>query len=527
MPPDPADRANERGAILVLALVFLVIVGGAVALLTTWATNDLNNTSHFTDARNLDYAATSATEVAINNIRYTPLVGAGETLNASPPSYCWGTSSPSSLTTDGVDIAVWCSTAEDLQSAQTRTVTFYACLSSVSASQCASSPVLQAVVVYDDYPPGGSQPLTQQCTTYCGEGAQLESWDWGTDSSGTTVTSANSISVTSVPPALAPLNSTYTPVATALSGDTVVITSATPSICTVSGGVVTFIGNGTCTIDYNDPGNINYAAAPQVQQTVSVGQLTNTITITSTAPSNAQAGGATYTPTATATSGDSVVITSATTTICTISSGVVSFVGGGTCILDFNDPGNSNYAAAAQEQQSFSVSIATPAGSDVQGVPSPQDGKPDNGDEILFTYNQVMSASSLETGFTGASTSVYVQLSRSYSGATTLKVCTTGSCSTAVNLGSVNLGDGYNNHYYVGQNSTAYLNGTMSMTTVNNESVVTLTLGTVISGSVSALSPTTTSTTLVWTPSSSAKNPGGTSCLTTSVTQSGAPKENF
>jgi hypothetical protein len=515
-----------------LALVFIIIVGGAVALLTSWVTNDLSNSTHFTNARNLDYAATSATEVAINSIRYTPLAVAGETLNSNPPNYCWGTSSPSSLTTDGYDVAVWCSTAEDLQSAQTRTVTFYACLSSVSATQCAASPFLQAIVIYDDYPPGGSQPLTKQCTTYCGEGAQLESWDWGTDSNGTTVTSANSISVTSVPPALAPLNSTYTPVATALSGDTVTITSATPTICTVASGVVTFNSDGTCTIDYNDPGNINFAPAPQVQQTVSVGQLTNTITVTSTKPSNAQAGGATYTPTATATSGDSVVITSASTSICTVSSGVVTFVGGGTCTLDFNDPGNANYAPAAQAQQIFSVSAATPAGADVQGVSSGGnlDGKPDNGDEILFTFNQVMSPSSLMSGFTGTSTSVYVQLNRSYSGSTTLKVCTsTYSCNySAVNLGSVNLGDGYNNHYYVGSFSTVYLNATMSMTTVNSESVVTVTLGTVSgSGTISALSPTTTQTTLVWTPSSSATNPSGVNCLTTSVTQSGAPKQNF
>ena len=81
----------------------------------------------------------------------------------------------------------------------------------------------------------------------------------------------------------------------------------------------------------------------------------STITITSTAPASAVVGGATYTPTATATSDDTVVITSATTSICTISSGVVSFLAAGTCTLNFNDKGNSNYVAATQKTQTFSV----------------------------------------------------------------------------------------------------------------------------------------------------------------------------
>jgi hypothetical protein len=84
----------------------------------------------------------------------------------------------------------------------------------------------------------------------------------------------------------------------------------------------------------------------------------NTITVTSTAPADAAVGGLTYTPTATATSGDSVVITSATTSECTINSGAVTFVGSGTCTLDFNDAGNAYYPAANQVTQSFNVTPA-------------------------------------------------------------------------------------------------------------------------------------------------------------------------
>ena len=89
------------------------------------------------------------------------------------------------------------------------------------------------------------------------------------------------------------------------------------------------------------------------------GQASQTISFTSAAPSNAQVGGATYTASATATSGLTVTITSGTTSVCTVSSNVVSFVGAGTCTLDANQAGNTDYAAASQVTQSFSVSALT------------------------------------------------------------------------------------------------------------------------------------------------------------------------
>ena len=166
----------------------------------------------------------------------------------------------------------------------------------------------------------------------------------------------NTITITSTAPSNAVVGgATYTPTATATSGDTVVITSATTSVCTISSGVVSFLAANTCTLNFNDAGNSNYVAATQQTQSLGVGKGTNTITVTSPAPTNATVGGATYTPTATATSGDTVVITSVTTTVCTISSGVVSFLAAGTCTLNFNDSGNTNWNAATQVQQSFTV----------------------------------------------------------------------------------------------------------------------------------------------------------------------------
>jgi hypothetical protein len=170
---------GDEGAVLILALVFIIAVGLIVGALANLTMNDLNNTTVFNSVRAEQYAANSAVQVAVQSMRYTPLVGANQTLNAYPPSYCWGSSSPSTVTNvNGVSFTVWCSTVQDLASASTRTVTFYACDPSLSASQCAASPKLQAVVVYDDYPPGNNAPMTQSCSWSCGEGMTIQQWLW-------------------------------------------------------------------------------------------------------------------------------------------------------------------------------------------------------------------------------------------------------------------------------------------------------------------------------------------------------------
>jgi Tfp pilus assembly protein PilX len=158
---------DESGAVLILALIFLLVIGLIVGGLASWTSNSLKNSVNFQQARSAQYALSSATQVAISNIRYTPLLNPNQTLNASPPSYCWGTSAPSELTIQSGQggqsnqVALWCSTAWNPSSVATRTVTISACLTSVvpdtSPAQCASTPGLQTLVVFDDYSSNGPQ----------------------------------------------------------------------------------------------------------------------------------------------------------------------------------------------------------------------------------------------------------------------------------------------------------------------------------------------------------------------------------
>jgi hypothetical protein len=98
--PDPNGKRDEAGAVLILALMFLVAVGMVVGSLATWASNDLHNTAAFTTARTQQYAVSGAMQTAIQAIRYTPLLSTttNASLGVSPPAPCWGSGSTSELT---------------------------------------------------------------------------------------------------------------------------------------------------------------------------------------------------------------------------------------------------------------------------------------------------------------------------------------------------------------------------------------------------------------------------------------------
>ena len=54
------------------------------------------------------------------------------------------------------------------------------------------------------------------------------------------------------------------------SGLTVILTSSTPSVCTVAGTTLSLLSAGTCVIDANEAGNSTYAAATPVEQSFTV-----------------------------------------------------------------------------------------------------------------------------------------------------------------------------------------------------------------------------------------------------------------
>lgn len=74
---------DESGAVLILALVFLVVAALALVGLVVFSGTQIVNTSNLKKQRGLDYAVNSATQIAIQAVRYSPNYYGG--LPGSPP----------------------------------------------------------------------------------------------------------------------------------------------------------------------------------------------------------------------------------------------------------------------------------------------------------------------------------------------------------------------------------------------------------------------------------------------------------
>ena len=315
---------------------------------------------------------------------------------ATSPAPCWGSGTvDSSLsfksgksTNPAINVAVWCSTTENLTSEQTRIVTFSACqltpaLAALSYSagglQCAANPLLQAVVAFDDYPPQGAVPFTQQCNISqdglsCGQGMTLEDWSLNGQLS-------NTIIITSPAPTAAVVGGmTYTATAASPSNDGVTISAGTPSVCTVSPSgvsmaVVSFVGVGNCVIDFSDPGNSKYGAAQVTDEGVSdpqggtlfkltpAGKFTRlsvgngsqaTLVVTSTTGSH------TGTPlTTTGGSGTGAVtytVANGTDSGCTVTGTVLTATTSGTCYVTATKAADANWQATSSAATTVTLS---------------------------------------------------------------------------------------------------------------------------------------------------------------------------
>ena len=196
-PTSSGANEDEAGAVIILALVFLVAVSLIVLALMTWVGTSLTATAAFSNERSIETAATSAVNLAIQQTRYS---FATQLVNASPPQACWYDSGgnpqqPPNIENLPTTINVWCSTVWQPFSANTRTVTYSACLATLTNAQCAANPLLQAIVTFDDYAPGigvpSANPVQCNLTGFCGQSLTQNSWQWRP-----TVPSVSSISPT-------------------------------------------------------------------------------------------------------------------------------------------------------------------------------------------------------------------------------------------------------------------------------------------------------------------------------------------
>ena len=176
-------RRGEAGSSLVLALVFLAVVGTIVGSLMFGIGNDLSNASILKSARTLNYAASGAANVAAWNGRFTYTSGTGVC-----PGVPIDSSGDSSIQINGEWIAVWCKTTPNQPNPLTfqvnREYQIWACLTAPTVStastqsSCSADPALYAEVYFNDYSTslGVDNCTSSSVTTTCGIGMTVAKW---------------------------------------------------------------------------------------------------------------------------------------------------------------------------------------------------------------------------------------------------------------------------------------------------------------------------------------------------------------
>ena len=175
-----------------------------------------------------------------------------------------------------------------------------------------------------------------------------------------------------------PANQEFSPVPIPLSASAtlapVSFATSTPTFCSVAGATFSTLQLGTCTLIANQAGNADYAPISSAKVDVSVVQGSQTITFQ---PQLAQtfvpAAVFALTPAASASSGLPIVYGAPTPGVCALGDKFVpqvTIVSAGTCTIEANQDGNTNYLPASLAAQDIVINMAAQTIS--WGAPSAQ-----------------------------------------------------------------------------------------------------------------------------------------------------------
>ena len=168
---------------------------------------------------------------------------------------------------------------------------------------------------------------------------------------------------------------------------------ATLGVASVSPSAITTLTHtslGTCDITVTKAGDDNHQSETSSPLTITVTKAPQTLSFTSSVPASPQPGG-TYAVTATSDRGltPTLTITTGSPSVCTLSSGTVTFVTTGSCVVTATQAGDSNHSAATPITQTITISNppapSTPSTpGDTDDVDGDGDGNGD-GEEVCLT----------------------------------------------------------------------------------------------------------------------------------------------
>jgi carboxypeptidase family protein len=133
------------------------------------------------------------------------------------------------------------------------------------------------------------------------------------------------------------------------------VTFSSSGVCSHTAGTFTMTsGTGTCSVKFDQAGDANYNAAPQLSETTTAQKAGQTVTFG--ALPDRSVGDPDFAVSATASSGLSVSL--AASGQCTLSGATVHLTGAGSCTITASQGGDSNYAAAPAVPRTFQITAA-------------------------------------------------------------------------------------------------------------------------------------------------------------------------
>ncbi|MFM2235905.1 MAG: hypothetical protein RL296_1564, partial [Actinomycetota bacterium] len=138
--------------------------------------------------------------------------------------------------------------------------------------------------------------------------------------------------------------------------------------CSVSGSTLSATSAGTCTVTATKAGGTNYDPVSSSATTVTFSKADQTITFAN--PGTKERSTTPFASGATVSSGQTISLSSSTTSVCTTSGLDITMVTTGTCTIVASQSGNGNYNAATDVTRSFTIQDTTPPVMTVSSNPS-------------------------------------------------------------------------------------------------------------------------------------------------------------
>ena len=172
------DR-GERGAALILAMVFVFAIGLLLVALGRIATGALLTTNNLHSLRTTEGDAETATTIAMRYVRTTfdPAIYPGPAA-CLPPGFSIPSSDPGTNVPN--PMVVYCTGNTPNTSGFTRVVDFYACAAGTPLSNCTvgnAALLLHAQVAFGDYNFAGLDSCNSTSNATCGVDMSIQSWD--------------------------------------------------------------------------------------------------------------------------------------------------------------------------------------------------------------------------------------------------------------------------------------------------------------------------------------------------------------